>query len=63
VDYAPGDIPAAGERVLEGLDGQPGLHPVRDRVSDDPAGGDVFDRAEVKLALPGAMLSDVHSHF
>ncbi len=46
-------------RRCRGLDGQSGLHPRVDRVGHDPVRPDVFDRAQVELALGGGMLSDV----
>lgn len=48
-----------GDGVGEGVDGERCLHPVADRVADDPVGADVLDRAEVEPALTGPVLGDV----
>src|SRR5665648_435193 len=48
VDHASGDRcppTAAGDRGVQGVHGELGLHPVADRVPDDPVGEDVLDRA------------------
>jgi hypothetical protein len=45
--------------LLERIDGNLGLHPISDGVADDPGGPDVLDRADVELALIGAVLRDV----
>ena len=55
----PATVTAAGDGVVQRGDGQPGLHPRVDGVADDPVGEDVLDRAEVELALAGAVLGDV----
>ena len=49
----------AATALSEGVDGEPGLHPVADGVAHDPAGVDVLDRAQVELALAGGVLGDV----
>ena len=56
---ATGHLAAASHRHGEGVDGQDGLHPVTDRVADDPARPDVLDGAQVELALAGVVLGDV----
>lgn len=52
-------LAAARHRAMQGGGRQSGLHPGVDRVPDDAVGEHVFDRAEVELALTGAMLSDI----
>src|SRR5665647_400095 len=52
-------VTAAGHRGVQGVHGELGLHPVADRVPDDPVGEHVLDRAAVDLALVGAVLGDV----
>jgi hypothetical protein len=59
VEHAAGDVTAPGDGVVERGHGQPGLHPRVDGVPDDPVGVDLLDRAEVELALTGAVLGDV----
>ena len=56
VDDAAGDVAAASDGILNGLDDDSGLHPVQDRVAHDLAGADVLDRTKVELALAGAVL-------
>lgn len=46
-------------RAVQRSGGQPGLHPGVDAVANDAVGERVFDRAEVELALAGAVLSDI----
>ena len=46
-------------RVVEGRDGQRGFHPGIDGVAHDPVGVDVFDGAQVELALVGPVFGDV----
>ena len=60
MDDAAGDVTAHLEGVLEGLDGQAGLHPGIDRVPHDPIGEGVFDRAGVELPFGGLVFGDVH---
>ena len=55
----PGGPASVGHCHLERVDGDPGLHPRVDRVADDPVGEHVLDRAQVDLALAGAVLGDV----
>ena len=57
--HAPGHVTAPGDGVLQGGDGEPGLHPRVDRVPHDPVGEHVLDRAEVELALDGGVLGGV----
>jgi len=57
--HAAGDITAHRDSVLKRLDGQAELHPRVDRVPDDPAAEHVPDRAEIQLALGGAVFGDV----
>lgn len=59
MDDAAGDIAAHHDSVLEGLDGQPGLHPRVDRVPDDPAGERVLDSAAVELSFTRFVFRDV----
>jgi hypothetical protein len=63
VDDAVGHVVAfsgtSGHRGLQRRDREAGLHPRVDGVAHDPVGEDVLDRAEVELALTGAMLGDV----
>src|SRR5271165_934918 len=56
---AAGHAVTSGDGVVEGVDGDARLHPLVDRVADDPVGKDVFDRAEVKLSFLRPMLGDV----
>ncbi|SDP63285.1 hypothetical protein SAMN04487914_1225 [Arthrobacter sp. ok909] len=46
-------------RIVEGRDGQGRFHPGIDGVAHDPVGIDVFDGAQVELALIGPVLGDV----
>ena len=55
----PATFAASGDRVVEGGDGDPRLHPVVDRVADDPVREDVLDRAEIQLPFAGPVLGDV----
>jgi hypothetical protein len=59
VQNAPVDVSTPGNSVVEGCDGQAGLHPCVDRVSDDPLAEDVLDRAEIQLAFAGGVFGDV----
>lgn len=59
MDHASGDVTAHLNGVLEGLDGQPGLHPRVDRVPHDPVRVHVLDRAEVELSFTRFVLRDV----
>jgi len=54
-----GSIATARYRVVQGVHRKVGLHPVADRVADDPAGGHVLDRAEVELPLIGPVLRKI----
>jgi len=49
----------AVDRGGDGVDREPGLHPIRDGVAHDPVGVDVLDRAQIELALGGGVLGDV----
>lgn len=55
---ASGGVTAAGHGVVEGLDGQVGLHPVADPVAHDPVGEHVLDRAEAELDFVGPVFGD-----
>ena len=55
----PGRVPASPHGVFEGVHGQRCAHAVADRVPHDPAGEDVFDRAQVQFPLVRSMLGDV----
>ena len=59
VHDASGHVTTPDHGVVQGVYREACLHPVADRVADDPAGEYVFDRAEVELALVGPMLRDV----
>jgi hypothetical protein len=59
VNDATSHVTAHRDGVAQRAHGQLGLHPRVDRVADDPVGVDVLDRAEVELALAGAVLGDV----
>ena len=48
--------PAAGDGHLDRGDDGPGLHALVDGPADDPVREQVLDRAEVELALAGAVL-------
>src|SRR5699024_12691899 len=63
MDDAPGHYrwsAPTSDRVLEGGHGQARLHPGVDRIADDPTRAGVLERAQVDLALIGAMLGDIH---
>src|SRR4051794_9255748 len=49
----------SGKGVVDRGDGEPGLHPGVDGVTDDAIGVHVLDRAQVELALSRAVLGDV----
>src|SRR5450756_1506576 len=51
----PAGPPRPGHGGGQGVNGELGLHPVADRVANDPVGEDVLDRAAVDLALVGAV--------
>lgn len=53
------DRSSVRDGVLERLDGEAGLHPVADRVADDPVAETVLDRAAVQLARTGPVFGDV----
>jgi Protein of unknown function (DUF2699). len=59
VNHASGDVTAPGDRIIEGIDGQSGLHPGVDRIAHDAVGVHVLDRTEVDLPLARPMLGDV----
>jgi len=61
VNHIPGHVvaAAAGDVHFEGIDGQVAGHPRVDRVTDDPAGPHVLDRAQIQLSLGGVVLGDV----
>ena len=59
VKDAAGDVASPGDRVVERGDSQSGLHPLVDRVADDPVGEHVLDRADVELAFTCPVLGDV----
>ncbi len=48
-----------GDGLAQGRDGKGSGHPVRGRVPDDPSSADVFDAADVELALSSGMLGKV----
>ncbi|GIZ95769.1 hypothetical protein TTY48_03810 [Tsukamurella sp. TY48] len=54
-----GRATAPGHGAVDGVDRDAGLHPFVDRVSDDPIRIDVFDRAQIQLALAGVVLCDI----
>lgn len=56
VHDAAGHITAAGHSHGERINRDRGLHPITDRVADDPVGPDVLDRALVQLAAQEASL-------
>ena len=53
------DRAAKPDRVANGRDRERCLHPIIDRVADDPAREDVLDRTQVERALVGTVLGDV----
>ena len=56
---APGHVAAAGNRVVERRNRKAGLHPVIDRVANDPVRVHVLDSAQVQLAFVGTVLGEV----
>ena len=59
MQHAAGDVTTPGDRVVQRVDRDAGLHPRVDRIAHDPVGEHVLDRAKVKLAFQRAMLRDV----
>ena len=59
VNDAAGHLTAAGDGVVQHRYRKPGVHPVADGVAHDPVVVHVLDRAEVELALTGAVFGDV----
>lgn len=59
VNHTTGNVTAAGDGVVEGGDGEAGLHPTVDGVAHDPVGVHVLERAQVQLALTSPVLGDV----
>jgi hypothetical protein len=54
VENAAGDVTAASHCVVDGRrHGQAGLHPLVDRIADDPIRTGVLDGAEVELSFLG----------
>ena len=59
MDDAAGHVSSPGDRAVQCVHCEAGLHPIRDGVADDPARVGVLDRAEVELALAGGVFGDV----
>jgi hypothetical protein len=53
------DRSTSHDRVVEGINGQLGGHPLSHGVADDPPAAGVLDRAEVELPLGGGVFGDV----
>lgn len=54
--------PLIRNRTLSGIDGLDhdlGVHPIRDRVADDPVAEAVLDGAEIQLPLRAAMFAEL----
>lgn len=45
------DVTTPGDRIVQRVDRQPGLHPVTDRVSDNPVRVDILHGAKIELAV------------
>lgn len=52
VEDVAGDVTASGDCVVEGVDGEAGLHPVADLVADYPVRAQVLDGAAIERSLP-----------
>ncbi len=59
MNHAPSDRASPGHCRFEGGHSAPGLHPIADRVADDPVRVDVLDRTQIELALIGAVFGNV----
>lgn len=59
VNNSPCNALTSGNSILQGCDGQAGLHPRADGVAHDPLAQDVLDRAEIQLPFSREMLGNV----